>query len=370
MIDFAKVKIFAGKGGDGIAHFLRLKFIPKGGPDGGDGGKGGDVYLFANENLTTLMDFRARAEFRAEDGGAGEKNNKHGANGEDLTLNVPSGTLVKLVSKDGGERVIADLTKHSEKFLLARGGFGGKGNSHFKSSTNRTPREFTRGDPGEEMTVILEIKLIADVGLVGFPNAGKSTLLNILTKANARVGSYPFTTLEPNLGVMDVPSRKRSLVLADLPGLIEGAAVGKGLGDEFLKHAERTRLLVHVIDPYQSDNPFAIYSTIRSELSSYSEILEKKKEIVVVNKIDITEVKDSVTKIKSVFKKKGLEVMFVSAATGEGIEKLKEKIVEEVSKLPSKPQTKVTAKKVYTISNLPNRRIVFKGRPEIAPMGK
>lgn len=368
MIDLAKVKINAGKGGGGIAHFLHLKFMPKGGPDGGDGGKGGDVYLFANENLTTLMDFRAKAVFNAPDGGAGEKNNKHGANGEDLVLEVPSGTLVKLVTKDGGERVIADLTKHGEKFLLARGGAGGKGNSHFKSSTNRTPREFTRGDPGEEVTIILEIKLIADVGFIGFPNAGKSTLLNILTKANARVGSYPFTTLEPNLGVMDVPSRKKSLVLADLPGLIEGAALGRGLGDEFLKHAERTRLLVHVIDPYQSGDVLAIYTTIRHELSSYSEALEKKKEIIVINKIDITEVKDSVAKIKGVFKKKGLEVMFVSAVTGEGIEKLKEKIAEEVSKLPSKPQTKVTAKKVYTISNLPNRRIVFRGRPEVAPL--
>ena len=363
MIDIANVKIIAGKGGDGIVTFRREKFVPKGGPNGGDGGRGGDVYLVVNGNLTTLMDFRAKAVFKAQAGEPGASNNRHGANGEDLYLEVPSGTLIRLVSKENKEGVVvADLKEQGEIYLIASGGIGGRGNSYFKSSINRTPRQSTPGEPGEEKEIILEVKLIADVGLIGLPNAGKSTLLNALTRANAKIGSYPFTTIEPNLGVMDVPKLKKSIVLADLPGLIEGAAQGKGLGDEFLRHVDRTRLLVHVIDPF-IDDPLESYRIIRDELKSYSESLGEKKELVVINKTDTTEVKDKVVEIKKQFAKKKVPVLFVSGATGEGIEELKIKIASEFEKLPQiKEKVEVEGKK-YTMSNLPNKRVVFKGKP-------
>src|SRR3989344_5487685 len=254
MIDYARVKIKAGDGGDGVVHFRREKYVPKGGPDGGDGGRGGSAYLVANENLTTLMDFRAKSVFKAKDGEKGEKNNRTGASASDLYLEVPIGTLVKVVDRvHKREDLVADLTDVDEKLLIATGGAGGKGNFRFKSSTNQIPLQFTPGEKGEEKDLILEIKLIADVGLIGLPNAGKSTLLNSLTHASAKVGNYPFTTIEPNLGVMDVSSLGVSYALADLPGLIEVAASGKGLGDEFLRHVERTRLLVHMIDPFLAD---------------------------------------------------------------------------------------------------------------------
>lgn len=402
MIDVTKVVIKAGKGGDGIVHFRREKYVPKGGPDGGDGGDGGDVFLVANQNLTTLMDFKAKSVFKAEDGYNGEPNKRHGANGEDLYLEVPVGTLVKELSKAQPEpMLIADLTIPGEQFLIAHGGKGGKGNFQFKSSTNQTPLQATMGEPGEEKELILEIKMIADVGLVGLPNAGKSTLLNALTRANAKVGNYPFTTLEPNLGVMTVTGRaSAALVVADVPGLIEGASQGKGLGDDFLRHIERTRLLVHVIDPL-SDDPIKSYLTIRKELESYNPTLASKKEIVVINKADVTEVQEFEDIIKNEFKrlkpKIGKGPIFISAATGKGIEELKNTIfdvysqisstettrnsregslgasgliegIEGVDGVESKPdQQALTSqeqgfkpKKTYTIANLPNKRIIFK----------
>ncbi|MBI4091377.1 GTPase ObgE [candidate division WWE3 bacterium] len=368
MIDYAEVKIKAGKGGDGLVSFRREKYVPKGGPDGGDGGKGGDVYLAVNENLTTLMDFRARAVFKAPSGVPGGKNNRKGAGGDDLYLEVPIGTLVKQKLESEKEpQLIADLTNHGEIFLIAKGGEGGKGNSRFKSSTNRTPRQFTPGREGEEKHIILEIKLIAHVGLIGLPNAGKSTLLNALTRARAKIGSYPFTTIEPNLGVMDVPERSMSLVIADVPGLIEGASTRKGLGDEFLRHVERTKLLVHVIDPLQFD-PVASYNTIRQELGLYTTTLTggaksllSKKEILVINKIDITEVKEKMPEIKKSFMPVGASTLFVSAATGKNIDQLKKLIVTEFRRLPREKEEKVAFKKVYTISNLKNKRMVFRG---------
>jgi GTP-binding protein len=232
MVDVAKITIKAGKGGDGVVHFHREKYVPRGGPDGGDGGDGGDVYLVTNDNMSTLLDYRTKILYKAEEGGPGEKNKRHGANGEDLYLEVPVGTLVKVISKAQKEpMLIADMNQKGQKFLIAKGGIGGKGNFQFRSSVNQVPLKATTGEPGEEREVILEIKLIADVGLVGLPNAGKSTLLNALTRANAKVGNYPFTTIEPNLGVMNVEGRSidghlATLVLADLPGLIEGAWQG------------------------------------------------------------------------------------------------------------------------------------------------
>ncbi|MEK7595481.1 MAG: GTPase ObgE [Patescibacteria group bacterium] len=370
MIDIAKVKIKAGKGGDGIISFRREKYVPKGGPDGGDGGKGGSVYLVANENLTTLMDFRSRALFEAESGGVGMGTKKHGANGKDLYLQVPAGTLVKEVLKGKSEPVtLADLSTQGETHLLAKGGIGGLGNFHFRSSTNRVPLQATRGEEGEEKELLLEIKLIADVGLIGLPNAGKSTLLNALTRANARVANYPFTTIEPNLGVMSIPDRDTSLVLADLPGLIEGASEGKGLGDAFLRHIDRTRLLVHLIDPFLAD-PVVSYKVVRHELGGYSEKvsdpsnlqkLSDRAEIIVVNKCDLTEVQKKKTAIEEAFKKiKAPKIHFISAATGEGLDALRNVISDAFSKLP-KPemQALVKTQKTYTIANLKNRRMVF-----------
>lgn len=366
MIDLAKIIVKAGKGGDGVVHFRREKYVPRGGPDGGDGGEGGNVYFVANQNLTTLMDFRTKSNYRAEEGGAGEQNKRHGANGEHLILEVPVGTLIKAVSKAQVEPVlVADLTQNGQKFMIAKGGVGGKGNFQFRSSVNQVPLQATTGEPGEEKEIILEIKLIADVGLVGLPNAGKSTLLNTLTRANAKVGNYPFTTIEPNLGVMAVEGRGdgqhiASLVVADVPGLIEGASEGKGLGDEFLRHVERTRLLVHMVDPTFSD-PMEAYTTIRNELDSYSHALSVKKEIIAVNKVDITEVREKMDEIKAGFKDLGLEVLFISAATGEGVGPLKNRIFDLYQEIPAVDTERIEQpKKTYTMGDLPNKRIVFK----------
>jgi GTP-binding protein len=366
MVDVAKITIKAGKGGDGVVHFHREKYVPRGGPDGGDGGDGGDVYLVTNDNMSTLLDYRTKILYKAEEGGPGEKNKRHGANGEDLYLEVPVGTLVKVISKAQKEpMLIADMNQKGQKFLIAKGGIGGKGNFQFRSSVNQVPLKATTGEPGEEREVILEIKLIADVGLVGLPNAGKSTLLNALTRANAKVGNYPFTTIEPNLGVMNVEGRSidghlATLVLADLPGLIEGASQGKGLGDEFLRHIERTRLIVHLIDPTFED-PKKSYETIRNELVSYSDSLGKKAEIIVVNKVDITEVKEMLPDIKKAFK--GHEVLYISGATGEGLLELKKRLFDVYGKIPFEQKEVIEVPtKTYTIADLPNKRIVFKDK--------
>src|SRR3989344_5947447 len=299
------------------------------------------------------MDFRAKSVFKAKDGEKGEKNNRTGASASDLYLEVPIGTLVKVVDRvHKREDLVADLTDVDEKLLIATGGAGGKGNFRFKSSTNQIPLQFTPGEKGEEKDLILEIKLIADVGLIGLPNAGKSTLLNSLTHASAKVGNYPFTTIEPNLGVMDVSSLGVSYALADLPGLIEGAASGKGLGDEFLRHVERTRFLVHMIDPFLAD-AVKSYKAIRKELEAYSKELSEKKEIVVINKIDLSEVKDEIPEIKKDFKKFKVDVLFVSAATGEGIEALKKKISEVMQTIPKPEKYKASLSKTYTLATLP-----------------
>jgi GTP-binding protein len=387
LIDTAKIKVKAGKGGDGAVSFRREKFIAKGGPDGGDGGAGGDVYLVADHNLATLMDFRTQPFYKAQGGVSGSKRQSTGADGEDLNIKVPVGTLVyefrilkneeeefpKISNNKGEEKeeiLVADLTEHGQNILICKGGIGGKGNYAFKSSTNQTPRQFTPGGKGEEKELRLEIKLIADVGLVGMPNAGKSTLVNQLTSANAKVANYPFTTLSPNLGICNLNSGE-SIVIADIPGLIEGASEGKGLGDEFLRHVERTRLLVHMIDPFGEGNEsedlekldeiaWNAYTTIRKELEDYSQELTQKKEIVVINKLDITEVAENFEKIRGRFAKEGIEVLGISAVTGEGIDVLK-KVLMQI--LPTVPERKIfepaPVVKTYTIENLPNRRMVF-----------
>jgi GTP-binding protein len=277
-VDTAKVLIQAGKGGNGAVSFRHEIYVDKGGPDGGDGGKGGDVIFEATENLNTLIDFRYKPELKAQPGANGAKSNRRGKSGEDLVVKVPLGTLVK---RDG--RVIADLTENGQREVIARGGDGGFGNAHFKSSVRQTPRVAELGESGESFEAELELKLLADVGLVGFPNAGKSTFLSVVSNARPEIADYAFTTLTPNLGVADVDDS--SLLIADIPGLIEGASEGKGLGDAFLRHVERTAVLLHLIDVY-SDDAGEAYRTIHSELAQYSSKLTDRPEVIALTKTE------------------------------------------------------------------------------------
>jgi len=295
-LDQAKIFVKAGDGGNGIASFRREKFIEYGGPNGGDGGDGGSVILKAVNGLNTLIDFRFAQHFKSENGDKGGSNNKTGHGGKNLYLRVPLGTQVYAEDK---KTLIYDFTKENEEFILAKGGKGGVGNTKFKSSINRAPRKFTKGKLGEEISVWLELKIIADVGLIGFPNAGKSSFLNISTKARPKIADYPFTTLKPNLGVVQFDDKE--IVIADIPGLIQGAHKGVGLGDKFLKHVERCKSLLHIID-INEDDLVNKYKIIREELKQYSEKLTKKKEIVVFNKIDLLTEEEKNNKIKE-FKK-------------------------------------------------------------------
>ena len=277
-VDTATVTVSAGKGGDGAVSFRHEIYVDKGGPDGGDGGRGGDVIFVATENLNTLLDFRYKPNLKAEDGGAGSKRDRHGKSGQALYVKVPMGTLVK---RNG--TVIADLTKNGEEVVVARGGDGGFGNAHFKSSVRQTPRMAELGEAGESFEAELELKLLADVGLVGFPNAGKSTFLSVVSNARPEIADYAFTTLTPNLGVADIDGS--SLLIADIPGIIEGASEGKGLGDQFLRHVERTAVLLHLIDAFSNDVASA-YQTIRDELAKYSPELATRPEIVALTKVE------------------------------------------------------------------------------------
>ena len=304
-LDQAKIHVKAGNGGNGLASFRREKFVEFGGPNGGDGGSGGSVILKAVNGLNTLIDFRYTQHFKATNGEKGGSSNKTGHGGKNLYLRVPLGTQVYA---DDKKTLIYDFTKENEEFVLAKGGSGGIGNTRFKSSTNRAPRKFTKGKEGEEISVWLELKIIADVGLIGFPNAGKSSFLSISTRARPKIANYPFTTLNPNLGVVQIDEKE--IVLADIPGLIEGAHKGIGLGDQFLKHIERCNSLLHIIDINEEDL-IKNYQIIREELKQYSEKLLKKNEIVVFNKIDLLEEKEKdekLTKFKKFFKKKFYEI--------------------------------------------------------------
>ncbi len=279
-VDAVTVKALAGAGGNGKLSFRREKFIAKGGPDGGDGGHGGDVVLLASRNQNTLAAFRYQKELKAESGKPGGNSNKHGKSGQDLLVAVPVGTVA---TGDDGD-ALADLTEDGQKVVIARGGRGGFGNAHFTSSRRQTPKFAEKGEPGEELELKLELKMIADVGLVGLPNAGKSTLLARLSNAHPEIANYPFTTLTPNLGVVDI-GKKASVLFADIPGLIEGASSGKGLGHDFLRHVERTAVILHLIDAYHKDAADA-YRTVRSELEAYSRDLVKRPEIVVLTKVE------------------------------------------------------------------------------------
>jgi GTP-binding protein len=314
-VDRADIHVKAGKGGDGCVSFLREKFRPRGGPDGGDGGRGGSVIVRATAKVATLIDVARRVHYRAEKGQPGRGKHQTGKSGEDLVIEVPLGTLV--LDRDT-RRLVADLTLEGQELRLARGGRGGKGNASFASATNQTPREHTPGQPGEEGWYTLELKLIADVGLVGLPNAGKSTLVSRVSAARPKIADYPFTTLEPVPGIVSL-GEFRSCVFADIPGLIEGAHRGVGLGTEFLRHVERTRMLVHVIDcaPLSGPRPVEAYRQVRDELRLYGGDLAGKPEIVAANKVDLPAAQEGIKELRRALPDR--EIYPISAATGEGI---------------------------------------------------
>ena len=328
-IDEAIINIYAGDGGNGIASFRREKYEPMGGPNGGDGGNGGSIYIESDENINTLIDFRFVKNYRAKKGENGKSSERYGAAGEDLIIKVPAGTVI---TKKQTGKIIADLKLHGEKIILAKGGKGGLGNVHFKSSVNRTPRQFTQGEPGEEFEIYLELKVLADVGLLGMPNAGKSSLIRFLSAAKPKVADYPFTTLQPNLGVVKIDIQ-RSFVMADIPGLIEGAADGYGLGHQFLRHLSRTKLLLHILDiaPYdESIDPALEAKAIIKELNNYSEEMIKKERWLVLNKIDLTNNIDIIK--KNIIKKLSWtgKIFCISAISGKGCKELKYEIMKHI----------------------------------------
>ncbi len=327
--DTAQIQVAAGKGGDGAVAFRREKYVPFGGPSGGDGGHGGDVILFVDPKINTLVYFRHHRKFKAEHGENGRNKNMTGAQGHDLRIPVPPGTVVRDAAT---HEVLGDLTQPKAELIVARGGTPGKGNARFATSTNQAPRMATNGLPGEEFTLDLELKLIADVGLVGLPNAGKSTLLASTTAARPKIAPYPFTTLEPNLGVVDL-DRETSFVIADIPGLIEGASAGKGLGHEFLRHIERTRILIHLLDGSQPD-PIADFDTINAELAAFGHGLAGKIQIVAFNKIDLVEAQDNWKKVQPVLKQRGIEALTISAAAHTNTRELMYRAAQLLKELP------------------------------------
>lgn len=346
--DYVKIIAKAGNGGDGAVSFRREKYVAAGGPDGGDGGKGGNVYMEVDQDRNTLIDFRYQKKFKAENGRNGEGAHKYGRSGDDLVIKVPLGTIVKEAETG---KVLADLSEVGQKELILAGGRGGKGNSHFATSTRQAPRFSQEGEKGEEKELILELKLLADVGLLGFPNVGKSTLLSVVTDATPKIADYHFTTLEPNLGVVK-GEYGDSFVIADIPGIIEGASQGIGLGIQFLRHIERTRLLLHVIDVsgIEGRNPVVDFKTINEELKQYSEKLSKRKQIIVANKVDSMQDKSLYEELERMAKEKDLEIYKISAATGQGIKELMKRVSEVLKTLPKEDLVEIQKEeKIYTL---------------------
>ncbi|MFA6596948.1 MAG: GTPase ObgE [Ignavibacteriaceae bacterium] len=327
-IDYAQINISAGKGGDGAITFRREKYVPKGGPSGGNGGKGGDVVLVANSNLSTLLDYRYKKIYTAEDGAAGANSLKDGRNGKDILVQVPVGTIIKDAET---EKILYDLNKNGMKVVVAKGGRGGKGNSNFATSTNQTPRFAEDGKPGEEIKIILELKLIADIGLVGFPNAGKSTLISTISEAKPKIADYPFTTLEPNLGIVRY-KEYQSFTVADIPGIIEGASEGKGLGLLFLRHIERTEILLFLIDS-QSEDYQKDFSILLKELKTHSKILAQKKKLISISKADLLTEKEIEKLKKKKFRGADSPTIVFSSATRNGIPELLDYLWKELTLL-------------------------------------
>lgn len=343
-IDKARIKISSGKGGNGVVAWRREKFVDKGGPAGGDGGNGGSVYLIADEGLSTLLDFTYRSIFKANNGENGFKKSMHGKSAKDLYLKVPVGTIVKDL-KTGN--IIADLTHHEQKVLVAKGGRGGRGNTHFCTPQNRAPQYCEPGEPGIERDLQLELKLLADVGLLGMPNAGKSTFISRVSAAKPKIADYPFTTIIPNLGVVR-KSTGDGYVIADIPGLIEGASEGVGLGHDFLRHVERCRFLLHIVDGTE-ENPINNFNIINKELEKYSEKLAKLHQIVAINKIDSIE-PEKLEDLKKQFKDLGIETFCISAVTGENLDKLKHELEKDVNSI-EKPTVDVIVEEDLEATN-------------------
>jgi GTP-binding protein len=332
-IDEATIYVKSGNGGNGVVHFRREKYIPHGGPDGGNGGRGGDIRIQVSASLNTLQEFQHQHRFIAHDGKHGAKQNQTGHSAEDLIIQVPAGTII--YDADNGE-VLADLLDKDQEITLCKGGRGGRGNARFANSRDQAPRIAEKGAPGEERNLRLELRLIADVGIIGVPNAGKSTLLAAVTNAKPKIADYPFTTIEPNLGVARLDD-ERTLVLADIPGLIEGAHSGTGLGFEFLRHIQRTRVLIHLLDGL-AKNPILDYAQINSELALFDTDLRKKPQVVAVNKMDIPDVQKRWEEIKRNLKKKGIAAIEISAVTGSNVRRLLDKTYEILQSTPIIPK--------------------------------
>lgn len=339
--DRAKIYVRSGKGGDGHVSFRREKYVPDGGPDGGDGGRGGDVIFAVDEGLNTLIDFRHIRKYKAGDGEEGGKKNCRGKDGADIIIKVPEGTVIK---EETSGRVITDMSGENRRYTLLKGGRGGNGNQHYATSTMQAPKYAQPGQPAQELNLLLELKVIADVGLVGFPNVGKSTLLSRTTNARPKIANYHFTTLSPNLGVVDLGDGS-SFVLADIPGLIEGASDGVGLGHEFLRHIERTRIFIHVVDAASTEgrDPIADIYAINHELEAYDADMSKRPQVIAANKVDAIYhsgepgEKDPVEQIRNEFEPKGIKVFPVSAVTGEGIKELLSYVYAQLKELDDKP---------------------------------
>lgn len=332
-VDEAKIYAKSGRGGRGCVSFRREKFVPRGGPNGGDGGDGGDVIVIGRENMTSLLDYHYKQHYRAQNGEHGRGKDQHGKNAPALLVPVPIGTVVKDFFT--GE-ILGDITEDNQTLVVASGGRGGRGNARFATSTNQAPRYAQPGEEGEEKTLILELRLLADVGIIGFPNAGKSTLISRISAARPRIADYPFTTLIPNLGVVSYNEGK-TFVVADIPGLIKGAHEGVGLGIKFLRHIERTKVLIHLLDlsPFTERNPIEDYHIMNEELEAYSPELKNKPQIIAPNKIDITEAKEKLEEIETYFKKLGIKVFPISSATGEGVKELIEEVWKRLERLKS-----------------------------------
>lgn len=352
-VDKAKIYVKGGDGGDGIVAFRREKYVPEGGPAGGDGGKGADVIFRVDEGLRTLMDFRYQRHFKAQRGEKGRNKSQHGANAENMIVRIPPGTVI---IDDDTQEVLADLTRHGQQVVVARGGRGGRGNIRFATPSNPAPELAEHGEEGEERWVVLELKVMADVGLVGFPSVGKSTLLSVVSAAKPKIGAYHFTTITPNLGVVDV-GEGRSFVMADLPGLIEGAHEGVGLGHEFLRHVERTRLIVHVVDMAGSEgrDPFEDWLKINEELKLYNADLEKRPQIVAANKMDMPEAEENLEKFREQVKdvRPDMEIMPISSLTRQGIQELLYRTADLLDQIPEAPAieevTALEERKIYKL---------------------
>ena len=347
--DYTKIIVKSGDGGNGAATVRREKYVAAGGPDGGDGGNGGNVYFQVDKDKNTLIDFRYNRKFKAKNGENGSGSHCNGKYGEDLVIKVPIGTVVKDVETG---RVIADLSHPDQKELILKGGRGGRGNSHFATATRQAPRFSEDGERGEEKELILELKLLADVGLLGFPNVGKSTFLSVVTDAKPKIANYHFTTIVPNLGVVKTKDGS-GFVIADIPGIIEGASEGVGLGIQFLRHVERTRLLLHFLDVsgQEGRNPIEDFYAINKELEKYSEKLSRRKQIIVANKIDVIQDEKLLKQVEELAKKENLKLFKVSAVTKQGIQELIDYVTEELKQLPKEELVEIEDSKIYTLED-------------------